>query len=82
MEKPVRADILADPILMARLFHDIYEHLAPQFGYETRQETRRFDEQTPNGRLMIAVCGEIQKLLQPQKSDIVITITGCCRCHG
>lgn len=46
---------------LAILFHDTYERLAPDFGYETREETREFDEETPNGRLMIAVCGEILK---------------------
>jgi len=41
---------------LARKFHDLYEELAPSFGYETRQDTREFDPTTPNGRLMIAVC--------------------------
>jgi hypothetical protein len=49
---------------LAILFHDTYERLAPDFGYETREETRKFDETTPNGRLMIAVCGEILKQLE------------------
>lgn len=44
---------------LAIAFHDIYERLAPSFGYETRLETRRFDENSANGRLMIAVCNEI-----------------------
>ena len=44
---------------LARRFHEIYERLAPSFGYETRKETREFDPTTPNGRLMIAVCSEI-----------------------
>lgn len=44
---------------LARQFHEIYERLAPEFGYETRTETREFDPHTPNGRLMIAVCSEI-----------------------
>lgn len=44
---------------LARRFHDAYERLAPSFGYETRQETRAFDPTTPNGRLMIATCGEL-----------------------
>lgn len=44
---------------LARDFHDTYERLAPSFGYETRPETRRFDRESSNGRLMVAVCGEI-----------------------
>ena len=44
---------------LAMRFHEAYERLAPRFGYETKAETREFDPQTPNGRLMIAVCREI-----------------------
>jgi hypothetical protein len=40
---------------LARAFHDAYERLAPDFGYETREETRQFDPESPNGRLMCAV---------------------------
>jgi hypothetical protein len=47
------------PQQLAALFHYNYEKLAPQFGYETREETREFDENSPNGRLMIAVCSLI-----------------------
>ena len=47
------------PEEIAILFHETYERLAPQFGYETRKETRAFDPVTPNGRLMIAVCGQV-----------------------
>lgn len=50
---------------LAILFHETYERLAPQFGYETRQETRQFNENTNNGRLMIAVCEEILNRLFP-----------------
>lgn len=44
---------------IAKKFHEAYERLAPSFGYETRTETRAFDPETPNGRLMIAVCQEV-----------------------
>ena len=44
---------------MARYFHDTYEALAPSFGYETRADTKQFDPQSPNGRLMIAVCQNV-----------------------
>ncbi len=43
----------------ATKFHEVYERLAPSFGYETRPETRAFDPTSPNGRLMMAVCQEV-----------------------
>lgn len=49
---------------LAILFHDTYERLAPQFGYETRKETRAFDPTSPNGKLMIAVCGSIKAIIE------------------
>lgn len=54
---------------LAILFHETYERLAPSFGYETRQETRRFDENSSNGRLMIAVCAEILTALKAGADD-------------
>jgi len=41
---------------LARRFNDLYESLAPTFGYETRADTKQFDPEIPNGKLMIAVC--------------------------
>lgn len=46
------------PEMLARYFHRTYEQLAPSFGYETRTETRDFDPNTPNGRLMTAVAAK------------------------
>lgn len=43
---------------MAKRFHETYERLAPLFGYETRAETRAFDPESANGKLMIAVCAD------------------------
>lgn len=51
---------------LAKEFHNIYEALAPEFGYETREETREFDKESKNGRLMIAVCGVILHLHKPK----------------
>ena len=47
------------PEALAIEFHETYERMAPDFGHETRQDTRQFDPETPNGRLMIAVCADI-----------------------
>jgi len=44
---------------LARLFHDTYERLAPEYGYNTREDTKQFDPESANGKLMIAVCSEV-----------------------
>ena len=54
-------------VLMAEKFHEKYERLAPLFGYETRDETKLFDPESPNGKLMIAVCSEIINEIRPIK---------------
>lgn len=46
---------------LAKLFHDLYEKYAPQFGYETKSETKEFIPDSPNGRLMAYVCYTIIK---------------------
>ena len=48
------------PVEIAKAFHESYERLAQSFGYMTKEETRQFDEISPNGKLMIAVAAEIQ----------------------
>ncbi len=57
-------DYLTDPLALAVLFHVTYERLAPNSGYTTRQETRAFDPESANGKLMIATCAEIQKAIR------------------
>lgn len=52
------------PLEIATLFHDTYERLAPNYGYETRKDTRQFDPTTPNGKLMVAVAGEVSSILE------------------
>jgi len=47
------------PETLARFFHDTYEMLAPSFGYETREDTREFNPESKNGRLMVTVCGAV-----------------------
>lgn len=48
-------------IKLAILFHELYEKYAPEYGYKTREDTKAFKAYTPNGKLMIRVCREIQK---------------------
>jgi hypothetical protein len=46
---------------LARRFHEFYEQSAPFFGYITKEETKVFDPESANGRLMAWVCFEIVK---------------------
>lgn len=55
---------------LAREGHDAYERLAPQFGYETRIDTRKFDPTSPNGRLMMAVYAHIAALVAEEAAKV------------
>lgn len=57
--KVVQPKVSPEAKALAILFHDTYERLAPEFGYETKPETRKFKASTPNGKLMIAVANEV-----------------------
>ena len=54
---------------LAILFHETYERLAPEFGYETREDTKQFDPDSKNGKLMIAVCGEVNERISAARSS-------------
>jgi hypothetical protein len=53
---------------LAKLFHETYESLAPKYGYETREDTKKFKPNSPNGKLMIAVSKELLKQLKFRES--------------
>lgn len=44
---------------ITKKFHDTYEELASEYTYETRKETRVFDINSNNGKLMYATVNEI-----------------------
>ena len=48
---------------LAKMFHEIYERLAPQYGYETRKSSQTEWDNVPdnNKQLMIATCAELLK---------------------
>lgn len=52
---------------LAILFHNKYEELAPKFKYETKIETKKFNKDSNNGKLMIAVCKQILEILNQNK---------------
>jgi hypothetical protein len=63
---------MPEPEKLARQFHDTYERLAPQFGYETRADTKAFDPTSPNGRLMTAVCAEVSAIWAGMLEEAVL----------
>ena len=44
---------------ITKKFHDTYEKLASEYAYETRKDTRVFDINSNNGKLMYATVNEI-----------------------
>lgn len=48
-------------VRLARFFHNTYERLAPS---EIRKDTKEFDPESPNGKLMISVCIEAAKFIE------------------
>lgn len=53
---------------LARLFHDTYERLAPEYGYVTRDETRIFDKDSANGKLMCAVVEIVRREIESNQA--------------
>ena len=58
-----------DDVRLAELFHNTYEELAPSFGYETRQDTKVFDKNSSNGKLMIATIKRLKEAIIQMKKD-------------
>ena len=55
--------VLSNPTKIARMFHDNYERLAPQYGYTTRSDTKEWDPKSVNAELMIATCRAMSSAL-------------------
>ena len=63
-----------DEVKLAKLFHQVYEDLAPSFGYETRTDTKEFDEEAKNGKLMIATCKAILPEILASQLDALVRL--------
>jgi hypothetical protein len=57
---------LDDPLALAILFHHTYERLALGHDYITREGTRIFNPESKNGKLMVATCTEIIKMIKEE----------------
>lgn len=54
-------------LAVARLFHETYERLAPDFGYRTREASAKPWDEVPeaNRNLMVATVSEVLAALPP-----------------
>lgn len=61
---------------LARRFHETYERLAPQFGYETRKDSAVPWSEVPerNRALMVAVAAEIRAQLHEDVASRLLTV--------
>jgi hypothetical protein len=62
--------MINDPLELAILFHQTYERLAPSKA-TTRTRKRIFDPESPNGKLMVAVCTEILPHITADRIEVL-----------
>ncbi len=62
--------MINDPLELAILFHQTYERLAPSKA-TTRTRKRIFDPESPNGKLMVAVCTEILPYITADRIEVL-----------
>ncbi len=70
-QTPKRSIPMINGLETAKKFHEVYERLAPMFGYKTRTDTKEFDPDSPNGRLMIAVCTEVGNEIRKLSTEAI-----------
>lgn len=56
---------------ITKKFHDTYEKLSKDYDYETRKETRVFDINSSNGKLMYATVNEIIKPILEENTKLI-----------
>ena len=56
---------------ITKKFHDTYEKLSKDYDYETRKETRVFDINASNGKLMYATVNEVIKPILEENTKLI-----------
>ena len=56
---------------ITKKFHDTYEKLSKDYDYETRKETRVFDINSSNGKLMYATVNEVIKPILEENTKLI-----------
>ena len=55
---------------ITKKFHDTYEKLASEYTYETREDTKVFDINSSNGKLMYATVNEIVSPILKENQEL------------
>ena len=55
---------------ITKKFHDTYEKLSKEYGYETREDTKVFDINSNNGKLMYATVNEIVSPILKENQEL------------
>ena len=55
---------------ITKKFHDMYEKLASEYTYETREDTKVFDINSNNGKLMYATVNEIVSSILKENQEL------------
>lgn len=65
-----------DILEITKKFHDTYEKLASEYTYETREDTKVFDINSNNGKLMYATVNEIVSPILKENKQLKEKING------
>ena len=65
---------------ITKKFHDTYEKLASEYTYETREDTKVFDINSNNGKLMYATVNEIVSPILEENYELKSQLKGTTHC--
>ena len=65
---------------ITKKFHDTYEKLASEYTYETREDTKVFDINSNNGKLMYATVNEIVSPILEENQELKSQLAGTTHC--
>jgi hypothetical protein len=66
---------------ITKKFHDTYEKLASEYTYETREDTKVFDINSNNGKLMYATVNEIVSPILEENQELKSQLKGTTHCY-
>ena len=65
---------------ITKKFHNTYEKLSKEYRYETREDTKVFDINSNNGKLMYATVNEIVSPILEENQELKLQLKGTTHC--